>query len=117
MELFLSLFDLIGNNLDMEVEESRQEDMILGTFNNSFITNIPKKDPPSSFNNYRPISLYNYIHKIISKIITRRINPILSKGISLQQFGFLEDKSMMDAMSLTQETLHTIKKYDVFLCS
>ena len=36
--------------------------------NSSLIVLIPKTQNPSSFNNFRPISLYNIVYKIIAKI-------------------------------------------------
>lgn len=51
--------------------------------NSSLIILIPKVSNPSSFNNYRPISLCNIIYKIISKLLVTRIRPLLPKLISL----------------------------------
>lgn len=48
----------------------------------SLIVLIPKVPSPLTFNNYRPISLWNVIYKIISKILVFRIRPLLPKLIS-----------------------------------
>lgn len=46
VEFFLHLFDLIGQDILMEVEESRKKDFIFEKLNSTYITLIPKKDKP-----------------------------------------------------------------------
>ena len=50
---------------------------------------IPKKSKPTSFDDYRPILLCNFIYNIISKVIVERFKPLLAKVITMEQFGFL----------------------------
>jgi hypothetical protein len=64
------------------VEETRKNEMIHPPFNTIFLDLIRKKDEPTSFKDFRPIALSNCIYKIISKIISRHLNPILSEVIS-----------------------------------
>lgn len=49
------------------------------------------------------------IYKVITKIITNRIKVGLSKHIYMEQFGFLLNKQIHDAVGVAQECLHTIK--------
>ena len=49
------------------------------------------------------------LYKIISKTLALRLKPILSKVITQEQFGFLENRQIHDAVSLAQEMIHTIK--------
>jgi hypothetical protein len=49
------------------IEESSLNGNILVAFNATFIALIPKDDISISFEEYRLISLYNYIYKIITK--------------------------------------------------
>eukprot|EP00253_Pinus_taeda_P030772 PITA_30772 len=89
IELFLHFFDLIGFEITDVVEESRLKGEIYRPFNSNFIALIPKKDEPENFEDFRPISLCNCIYKIIANVIAIRIVPILSRNISMEQFGFL----------------------------
>ncbi|KAL9678844.1 hypothetical protein QQ045_016695 [Rhodiola kirilowii] len=46
------------------------------------IVMIPKVHKASSLDQIRPISLCNFIHKIISKILNSRLNSVLNKVVS-----------------------------------
>eukprot|EP00253_Pinus_taeda_P028429 PITA_28429 len=81
IELFLHFFDLTGFDITEVVEESRRKGEIYRPFNSNFITLIPKKDEPETFEDFRPISLCNCIYKIIAKVIAIRLVPILSRNI------------------------------------
>jgi hypothetical protein len=59
---------------------------------------------------YRPISCCNVTYKLITKIIACRLRPILSKVIGDEQFGFLQNRQIHDAVALAQESLHSVKK-------
>jgi hypothetical protein len=64
------------------VEESRSEGHMHPSLNSTSIALIPKYDDPSFLEEFLPISLCNYIYKVVSKIIAWRIKSILSKNIS-----------------------------------
>lgn len=80
-------------------------------FNSTFIALIPKVHTPQSFDDFRPISLYNCIYKVTSKIIALRIKPILSRMISKEQFAFLSHCHIRKAIGTTKEMLHSIKTH------
>jgi hypothetical protein len=102
-------FDLIGNDVLEAVEESRRSGSMVSSLNSTFIALIPKVDKPSSFGDFRPISLCNLAYKIIAKIIAIRLKLYLSKSLSLEQFGFLKGRKILDVVGVAQECLHNIK--------
>ena len=67
LEFFLGFYDLIKDDLLMVVSESQRTGKFLGAMNATFITLIPKKR--DTFEDFRPISCYNIVYKIIAKII------------------------------------------------
>jgi hypothetical protein len=93
IEFYLGFYDLLGSDILKVVEESRINGHIHEPLNSTFIALIPKTDNPSSFDDFRPISLCNCLYKIISKVISRRLKEILSRNISSEQFGFLAGKT------------------------
>ena len=60
--------------------------------NHTFIALIPKVNNPEKVSNFRPISLYNVIYKIISKVIANRLKPMLNSIISETQSVFIVDR-------------------------
>lgn len=61
----------------------------LKSFNDTFITLIPKIKEPKKVYDFRPISLYNVIYKIVSKVLANRLNKVLHEIISLNQSAFV----------------------------
>lgn len=81
---------------------------MLEGLNSTFITLIPKVDKPSTFDDFKPISLCNYIYKINAKIIVDRVRPILSLHISQEQFSFLQNRQIHEVVGTGQELLHNV---------
>jgi hypothetical protein len=109
IEFFLGFFDLLGNDILKVVKESRKNGHIHKPLNATFNALIPKFDNPTTFDDFRLISLCNYIYKIISKVISHRLKDILSKHISCEQFGFLKGIQIHEAIGVAQEGLHNMK--------
>jgi hypothetical protein len=109
VELYLHYFDIMGQDLLDVVEDTRSRGVVKNQLNNTFIVLIPKSNLPQQFADFCPISLCNLCYKIISKIIARRIRPILSRALSDEQLGFLKGRQILDAIGTAQECIHSIK--------
>ena len=92
VEFFIQFWDMIGNEVVELVEESHLTGHISGGLNSTFIALIPKISKTITFDDYRPISLCNFLYKIVSKVIAERMKPWLAKVISPEQYGFLKNK-------------------------
>ena len=92
VKILLEFFDTMGINILEVVEDSGTSSTIYEGLNSTYITLIPKVRKPITFNDFRLVSLCNLVYDIISKIFTKRIKSILSKFISKEHFGFLDDR-------------------------
>jgi hypothetical protein len=109
VEFYLEFFELLKNDLVEMIEEIRVSGIVPPVLNATFIAIIPKVGKPESFQDFRPISLCNLCYKIMTKILANKLKPILTLMLSPEQFGFLKDRNIMDAVGIAQEGLHTIK--------
>lgn len=83
---------------------------MLGEVNQTHIPLIPKIDNPSRANQFRPISLTNFNYKLISKILANSLKPLLYKIISLNQYAFLQGRSIHDNSIFAYEIFHIMKQ-------
>ncbi|XP_071940368.1 uncharacterized protein [Coffea arabica] len=67
-------------------------------------------DSPQDFSQFRPISLCNFLNKVISKILAIRLAKVLPDIISPQQSGFVKGRQIFDNILLAQELIADIGK-------
>ena len=94
-------FDAVEENITLRRE--------CGSLNTTFISIIFKRDNPTSFQDFRPIVVCNLAYKVIDKIIENKIKPILSKHMTKDQYGFFDNRKILEAIGVSQEWLHSIK--------
>jgi len=97
-KFFLHFFELVGHDLIDVVEETRLRGEVIRPTNSTFLALIPKVNSPDTFSDFRPIALCNLCYKIITKVIARRIRPILSRSLSKEQLGFLKERQILDVI-------------------
>ena len=66
----------------------------------TMIVLILKVDNPRAFKELRPVSLCNFIHKLISKLLVNRIRPFMHDLI----------RGTTDNAIILQEVVHSMKK-------
>ena len=69
---------------------------------------IPKIAHPQDFSQFRPISLCNFVNKILSRILAVWLANVLPKIISPQQSGFVRGRLILDNFLLAQELLSSM---------
>jgi hypothetical protein len=65
VEFFTHFFDLEGEDLLEMVEESRLKGFIARSLNSTFLALIPKAKKPTTFGDFKHISLCNLCYKLI----------------------------------------------------
>lgn len=99
IEFYIAFLDLLGSDLLSIIEHCKINGRISSAIKSTFIALIPKSNHLTSFDDFRPISLYNCLYKIIAKIIANRLKPILSRHISPEQFAFLNHRQIHEAIA------------------
>lgn len=83
-----------------------------GEINETLVSLIPKIHMAKSLNHLRPISCYNFIYKVISKIIVKRLMGVMGQLISENQSAFVGGRLIQDNLIIAHEAFHALKKRD-----
>lgn len=78
--------------------------------NTTILALIPKKTVSLEMNDYRPIYCYNFICKVISKIIANRLKTTLPEFIALNQSAFVKDRLLIENLLLAMELVKDYHK-------
>lgn len=72
---------------------------------------MPKLDNPISLNEYKHIFLLvGCIYKIISKILSNRVNKVVLKVINVSQYAFIFGRGLLDNVLIIKEVVENIKR-------
>ncbi|KAL9687786.1 hypothetical protein QQ045_032193 [Rhodiola kirilowii] len=77
-------------------------------FSSTYLTLLPKVPNATAIDQLRPISLCNFCHKIISRILASRLAPWLPKIISGEQVGFIQGRSIHENIALAHDLAHEL---------
>uniref|UniRef100_A0A803Q0L5 Reverse transcriptase domain-containing protein n=1 Tax=Cannabis sativa TaxID=3483 RepID=A0A803Q0L5_CANSA len=86
------------------------EDADLDCLNETIIALIPKVEKPVRVEEFRPISLFNVIYKIVSKCLASCLRTTMSVVISDTQSAFVQERLIHDNAIIGYEGLHCMRK-------
>ena len=108
---YQTFWQLVGEDITAAVLSSLNSGKILQAINHTYITLIPKVKSPKNITEFCPISLYNVVYKIISKVIANRLKTIMPQVILDTQSAFVPDRLITDNILVACETLHHMKHH------
>lgn len=82
---------------------------LLRATNAFFLTLLPKRQSPSTFSDFRPISLLNFNYKIISKSLASRLSMILPFLIPKHQSAFVKGRTIHHHVALAHDLLYKLE--------
>ncbi|KAM6558351.1 hypothetical protein CsatA_027590 [Cannabis sativa] len=103
-------WDLVGPSLCITVKEFFSTGYMHPKLNTTFICLIPKVEFPLSVDQFRPISLCNFSYKVIAKILSNRLRPLMNSLVSPFQSAFIPGRWIAESSILTQELVHKIRQ-------
>ncbi|WZZ38588.1 hypothetical protein YC2023_034847 [Brassica napus] len=106
---YQSYWHIVGPDVIRDVRSFFISSYLHPQQNETHIRLIPKILGPRSVADYRPIALCNTHYKIIAKILTRRLKPLLPFLISNTQSAFVTGRAITDNVLITHETLHYLR--------
>lgn len=82
----------------------------ISRLNYGIITLIPKVKDASCIQQFRPICLLNCLYKLITKVLTIRIEPIAAQLIHPYQTAFMKGRNITSGIMCLHEILHETKR-------
>ncbi|KAG7536796.1 Endonuclease/exonuclease/phosphatase superfamily [Arabidopsis suecica] len=105
-----SFFQTNWENIKEQIIQEVQQFFISGelprNINKTHVRLIPKIRSPQKMADYRPIALCSVYYKIIAKILTKKLHPLLSNIISENQSAFVPQRAISDNVLISHEVLH-----------
>ena len=107
---FKHYWNIVNKEVTEAVKNFFSSGRLLQQLNHTFITLIPKVVGVARVNQFRPISLYNVVYKVISKILAQRLKVLLPKIVSPWQGAFVPGRVIQDNTIIAQEVIHAMKR-------
>lgn len=107
---YQTFWDVIGTDIFRDVKSFFETGRMNPRQNETHLRLIPKTKGAKKVSDYRPIALCNTHYKIIAKILSRRLQPLLHSLISPSQSAFVPGRAISDNVLITHEILHYLRK-------
>ena len=86
-----------------------REQLNIARLNYGIIVLLPKINRANQIKQFRLICLLNVIYKIITKVLTLRLNIVINKIISEAQTAFIPGRYILDGVLIVHEILHELR--------
>ncbi|KAG7559487.1 Reverse transcriptase zinc-binding domain [Arabidopsis thaliana x Arabidopsis arenosa] len=103
---FQSHWPTVGPQIILEIQNFFSSGILPRNINLTHVRLIPKITSPKKMSDYRPIALCTVYYKIISKILTKRLQPVLHSLVAENQSAFVPQRAISDNVLITHEVLH-----------
>ncbi|KAH1081880.1 hypothetical protein J1N35_021641 [Gossypium stocksii] len=102
-------WEIVGVNIFNFVKSVFEGNDLDPRINRTILVLIPKVFEAETINQYRPISLYNVLYKVITKTIVIRLCQAMQKLVKQNQSSFIAGRNISDNIVIAQEVIHTMK--------
>lgn len=86
-----------------------QSETSVSCFNSIYIALIPKLHELSFVTDFRPISLCYVLFKLVFKVLTNYLNPLIEKYLSSLRSAFILESFITDNILIAYKLVHSMK--------
>jgi hypothetical protein len=109
-EFYQVCWDIVKEDIVNLFHDFHVGHLDVSRINYGIITLLPKSKEATKIQQYRHICLLNYIYKLITKVLTIRIEPYAHKLISEHHTTFIKCRNIMTGVMILHEIMHETKK-------
>lgn len=106
---YKNYWHIVGPQVVEEVRSFFSSSTLPAGWNHTQICLLPKITKPESMKDMRPISLCSVQYKIVSKLLSSRLKPIMDEIISDTQGAFVEGRLISDNIVVAHEMVHSLR--------
>ncbi|XP_019186519.1 PREDICTED: uncharacterized protein LOC109181223 [Ipomoea nil] len=103
-------WDVVGTDVSSYILNCLNTCSMPDKLNETNIILIPKKKTPEMVSDYRPIALSNVVYRVMAKMITARMKPLMENIISESQSAFISGRLITDNILIAAEVGHYLNR-------
>ncbi|XP_056841874.1 uncharacterized protein LOC130495007 [Raphanus sativus] len=107
---FKASWSLLGVECVTSIQTFFNSGFLPKATNSTILSLVPKFTGASKVSDYRPISCLNTLYKVISRLLVRRLKPILQNLILPNQTAFVEGRLLVENTVLASELVNGYHK-------
>nr|GEU34897.1 reverse transcriptase [Tanacetum cinerariifolium] len=106
---FHKYWHIVGDSVSKAIHQFFKDGVMPLSLNKMLVVLIPKVTYPEIVGQFRPISLCNFVYRVILQIMANRLKTYMHKIISSQQSAFIPGRIIQDCMVVANEAFHYIR--------
>jgi len=107
---FKAAWGSVGDEIITSITHFFHSAFLPSSTNSTILTLVPKFPGASKLTEFRPISCLNTIYKVISRLMVKRLKPILPSLILPCQTAFVQGRLLLENTVLSSELINGYHK-------
>lgn len=107
---FQKYWHIVGPDVTAAVLNFFSTGIMPSSLNSTDLVLIPKVLGPEDLSQFRPISLCNFLYKVVSKVLVNRLKSFLPDIMSKEQSAFISGRLIQDNIVVAHEVFHFLKR-------
>lgn len=110
VSFYKAFWDITGEDIYGDIRMFFGSSYLNPRQNETHLRLIPKSTTAKKVSECRPIALCNTHYKIIAKILSKRLQPLLDSIFSASQWAFVSGRAISDNILITHKILHYLRR-------